>query len=114
MFLMALNWKVPVSSLLSHLQKNDYKIFSINNGAETVLIDQNLSDKTARVKAVEEIVSVDSSVIALNKNRKTFAVYIVLGNDPEEIAADYSEDEDLEKVIDEFTDSWQDKKCPRI
>jgi hypothetical protein len=111
---MALNWKVPVSSLLSRLQDNDYKIFSVNNGGETILIDQNLSNGTARAKAVEEIVSVDASAIALIKNKQTFAVYIVLGNDPHEIAADYTNDEELEKVIDEFADSWQDKKCPRM
>jgi hypothetical protein len=111
---MALNWKVPVSSLLSRLQDNGYKIFSVNNGGETVLIDQNLSNGTARAKAVEEIISVDASAVAFIKNRKTFAVYIVLGNDPEEIAADYTDDEELERVIDEFSDSWQDKKCPRM
>ena len=110
---MALNWKVPVSSLLSHLQKNDYKIFSVNNG-ETVLINQNVSNNTARAKAVEEIVSVDTSAVALIKNRKTFAVYIVLDNDPHEIAADYTEDEELEKVIDQFSHNWLDKECPSM
>lgn len=111
---MALNWKVPVSSLLSRLQDNGYKIFSVNNGEETILIDQNLSNNTARAKAVKEIVSVDSSAIALIKNRKTFAVYIVLGNDPHEITADYTEDEELEKVIDEFSRNWWDRECPRM
>jgi len=111
---MALNWKVPVSSLLSRLQDNGYKIFSVNNGEETILIDQNLSDKTARAKAVEEIISVDASAIALNKNRKTFAVYIVLDNEPDEIAADYTDDEDLERVIDEFSRNWPGMDCPTI
>lgn len=105
-----LDWSAPVASLLYKLQMNGYKIFSVND----VIIDQNLSDNTARKKAVKEIVSVDDSAVALIKDKKTFAVYIVLGNEPNEIAADYTDDEDLERVIDEYIDQWEDKKCPTI
>ncbi len=110
---MALNWKVPVSSLLSRLQDNGYKLYSVDT-EKTVLIDQNVSNNTARAKAVEEIVSVDASAVALIKNRKTFAVYIVLGNDPHEIVADYTKDEELEKVIVQFSHNWWDMECPRM
>lgn len=109
-----LNWSVPVSSLLSRLQDNGYKIFSVNDGAVMERIDQNFSDRTARKEATDIICSVDESAIALCKGGKTFAVYIVLGNDPDEIAADFTDDEDLERVIEEFSDNWCDKKCPVI
>lgn len=105
-----LDWSAPVASLLYRLQLNGYKIFSVDG----VIIDQNLSDTTARKKAVKEIVSVDDSAVALIKDKKTFAVYIVLGNEPNEIAADYTDNEDLERVIDEYIDQWEDKKCPTI
>jgi alpha-glucosidase (family GH31 glycosyl hydrolase) len=109
-----LNWTVPVSSLLSRLQDNGYKIFSVNDGAEMQIIDQNLSNRTSRKEATDHICSVDESAVALCKDGKTFAVYIVLGNDPDEIVADYTDNEDLERVIDEFSDNWCDKKCPVI
>jgi hypothetical protein len=105
-----LDWSAPVASLLNKLQMNGYKIFSVDN----VIIDQNLSVNTARKKAVKEIVSVDDSAVALIKDKKTFAVYIVLGNEPNEIVADYTDDEDLERVIDEYIDQWEDKKCTTI
>jgi hypothetical protein len=109
-----LNWSVPVSSLLSRLQDNGYKIFSVNDGVVMERIDQNLSNRTARKKATDIIDSVDESAIALCKDGKTFGVYIVLGNNPDEIVADYTDNEDLERVIDEFSDNWCDKKCPVI
>jgi methionine synthase II (cobalamin-independent) len=105
-----LDWSVPVSSLVNKLQENGYKIFSVDD----VIIDQNLSDTTARKKAVDEIVSVNDSAVALFKDKKTFAVYIVLGNDPNEIAADYTDNEDLERVIDSYNEQWEGKKCPTI
>lgn len=109
-----LDWSVPVSSLLNRLQQDGYKIFSVNDGEEMVLIDQNLSDLTARKKATEVICSVDHSAIALFKNGKRYAVYIVLGNDPSEIVADYTDDPSLEMIIDTFSDYWMEKKCPVI
>lgn len=109
-----LNWLVPVASLLYRLQLNGYKIFSISDGEETTRIEQNLSDATARKHAVNLIVNVDYSAIALIKDKKTFAVYIVLGNEPYEIVQDYTDNEDLERVIDEYIDQWEDKKCTTI
>jgi hypothetical protein len=108
------NWAIPVSSLLNHLQKGGYKIFSVYDGEETTLIDQNLSDLTARKKAVEDIVSVDYSCVTVQKNNKMYGIHIVLDNDPDELVADYTDDEELETVIDKYNEQWEGKKCPTI
>lgn len=109
-----LNWAIPVASLLNTLQENGYKIFSVSDGDKPILIDQNLSDNTARKNAVDVISSVDYSAVALNKDNKIFAVHIVLGNEPSELAADYTDDEDLERVIDDHIERWEGRKCPTI
>jgi hypothetical protein len=110
---MLFDWSKPVASLLSRLQENGYKIFSVNDG-ELCRIDQNFSDRTARKMAVDIITGVDESAVAVIKNNRIYAIYIVLGNDPDEIVADYTQDEELERIMEEYSDYWCDKKCPMI
>ena len=107
-----LDWSVPVASLVNKLQENGYKIYGANDGEELVTIHPNHSNLVARKKAVDVIVSVDDSTLVITKNNKTFGLFIVLGNDPDELVADYTSNDDLEKVIDEFQSYWGGKKCP--
>ena len=109
-----LDWSVPVSSLINKLQKNGYKIYGVNDSKDMVKIDQNHSNLVARKKAVDVIDSVDESILVVIKDKNTFGLFIVLGNDPEELVADYSSNDDLERIVDEFISCWEGKKCPTI
>ncbi len=105
-----LNWSVPVNSLLNTLQKEGYKIYK----AEDVIINENHSDLVARKKATEELVGVDGATLTVKKNNKMYGLFLVFGNDPEEIVADYTDNEELESVIDKYCKMWEGKKCPVI
>jgi hypothetical protein len=109
-----LDWSVPVSSLVNKLQENGYKIYGVNDSEKLITIHPNHSNLVSRKKAVDIIVSVDESTLVVTKDNKTFGLFIVLGNEPDELVADYHSNDDLERVVEEFSSYWEGKKCPTI
>lgn len=108
------DWSKPVSSLLTKLQKAGFTIAAVNDGMETFKMDPKKSNLANRKEATEIITSVDESGMRVTKGDKSGFVYIVLGNDPEELASDYTDWDELEEVITAHSLQWEGKKCPMI
>jgi len=108
------DWSKPVSSLLNKLQQNGFTIAAVNDGMETEKMDPNKSNLYNRKLATEVITSVDEAGMRVTKGDKRGFVYIVLGNDPEELVCDYTDWDDLEEVITAHSRQWEGKKCPVV
>jgi len=111
------NWKPVVGSFLTKLIKAKFVLVAVDDGGSRIPVDK----KSEAVDAVDSVD--DSHLYVTDPNGFDRWIYIVLGNDPEELVADYScrreydDSEDkvdpLDAVLDEFTDLWAGKKCPR-
>lgn len=113
------DWSAPVKSLLARFQVAEgFNITAVHDGEEMIQIDQKLSKSAIRQTAADIIVSVDESFVYINKDGMRARLFIVLGNEPEEIVADYNYIPQLEEVLDETIDKyvtqWAGKKCPMI
>jgi len=101
------DYRPEVRSLLKSLRQAGFTPLSVNNGEENV----RYSD-VSKTEFLEEIVSVDEATIRLQHNNKRVGIFLVLGNDPGEIACDYTDYEPLEEVIDSHYDRWENRKQP--
>jgi hypothetical protein len=112
------DWSVPVKSLLAKFQEAGFNVSAVHDGEGMIRIDQNLSKTKVRHSAADTVVSVDESFVYVNKDGMRARLFIVLGNEPEEIVADYNYnpqlEELLEETIDKYTLQWEGKKCPMI
>ena len=112
------DWSVPVKSLLGSFQEAGFIISAVHDGEEMIKIDQNLSKTKVRHSAADTVVSVDESFVYINKDGMRARLFIVLGNEPEELVADYNYnpqlEELLEETIDKYVEKWEGKKCPMI
>lgn len=112
------DWSVPVRSLLHKFQMAGFNISNVHDGEEMIQIDQSLSQTKIKHAATDVVVSVDDSFVYINKDGLCARLWIVLGNEPEEIVADYNYnpqlEELLEETIDKYTLQWEGKKCPMI
>jgi hypothetical protein len=116
--IMAYDWSVPVKSLLHKFQMAGFNISAVHDGQEMIRIDQKLSQTKIKHSATDIIVSVDESVVHIHKDGMNARLFIVLGNEPEELVADYNYnlqlEELLEETIDKYVEKWEGKKCPMI
>jgi hypothetical protein len=101
-----MDYSKPVNSLLNRFQKAGYKIVHVNDGEEQHLISKDLSNLNARKQASEFITSVDNSWVNLIKENQQVVLFIVLGNDPDEIVCDYTDNEEVESIVEAFEDQW--------
>jgi hypothetical protein len=112
------DWSVPVKSLLAKFQEAGFNISNVYDGEDMIPIDQTLSKTKIRHSAADIVVSVDESFVYINKDGMRARLFIVLGNDPEELVADYNYnpqlEELLEETIDKYTLQWEGVKCPMI
>jgi ribosomal protein S18 acetylase RimI-like enzyme len=110
-----LNWAIPVGSLLRTMQKHDIALVAVFDGEDTNRLNAAMNHPR-RKEAVELITSVDESRLYVTYGGKSGWVDIVLGNDCDELAADWSASGMLEALlqtaIDEYNDRWTDRKCP--
>jgi hypothetical protein len=117
-FQTAFNWSVPVRSLLAKFQHEGFTITAVNDGEETIKIDQEQSNTKIRRSATDIVVSVDAATVYINKDGMRARLWIVLGNEPEEIVCDYTYHPKLEtlivEVIDNYSMAWEGVKCPMI
>ena len=101
------DWEKVTSSLFHNLKKAGFTPFQVNNGDEdeqTPTWKEALSETTATGEASVYLKHPDTE--------KLIWLYIVLGNEPEELVADYSVFEPLEAPLAAFCAVWEGKKCP--
>jgi hypothetical protein len=114
-----LDWSKPVSSLLYRLQEKGFTLISVFDGEETTTLVNN-NPIHRRKEATEIITSVDESWVTVGYKEDRADLYLVLGNGPDEILADYSYCPDtelealLEEVEDQFSRAWENKKVPVV
>lgn len=112
------DWSVPVKSLLAKFQEAGFNILSVYDGEDLIPVDPTLSKTKIRHSAADIVVSVDESFVYVNKDGMRARLFIVLGNEPEEIVVDYNYNPQLEELLDEtidkYTLQWEGKKCPMI
>lgn len=103
------NWKPVVSSLFHNLKKAGFVPFEVNNGGD------DESTPTWK-KALEEATACDAASVYLRHpdSLKLIWLYIVLGNEPEELVADYSVFEPIEAPLAKFCSVWEGKPCPTV
>jgi hypothetical protein len=100
------DYRPEIKSLLNTLKRHKFSPHILNDGEELI--------RGNKINA-DEICAVDQSHLYVkDTNNKKFFIYIVLGNDPGEIAADYSDDEKLEAAIEEHYNRWENKKQPTM
>jgi hypothetical protein len=108
-----LNWAIPVRSMLNTLQHAGFTLTAVDDGEERVRLEG--STVLRRRTAAEAICSVDESVLCLEGWGKRGMVRVILGNDPEELAADYTGNFlELEEAIDDHARAWEGRTCPTV
>lgn len=113
------NWSIPVNSFLVKVQKAGGFILGVNDGEEYIKMP-NSEDKSAlaiRKEATECVTSVDAAVVYIEiPGGVKGTIFIVLGNEPEELISDYScsLEDFLEPVCEKYEQEWEGKKCPMI
>lgn len=119
---MAYDWNPPVMSLLNHLQEDGLRLVAVNDGCEWFHVDDTLSALRQRLFAAEVITSVDESHLVVTDcsfGSATATLFIVLGNEPEELVADIASNSDslmdeVGGVVSLFSDYWEGKPCPTV
>lgn len=96
------NWKPVVGSLLATLQQDGYELLGYNG-----------TPRQRRQAAKRAICGVDEAHVRVKKGERVFTLFLVLGNEPEELVADYTAENNLEKSIDKFIVKWQGRSCPQ-
>ena len=117
------DWSQPVMSLLHKLQKAGVQIVGVaigdddEDGFEDVVGDNNLA---IRKDAANMITAVDEAWVRVQHQDDFATLFIVLGNNTNELLADYSFpphtqlEEILEGVSEAFYEQWEDVPCPMV
>ena len=113
-----LDWTLPVRTLIHQLQNHDFDILSVNDGDEDVPITSISGSLAERQEATDVITAVDESSLRIGRGGKLRAtIYIVLGNEPDELVADYGANTEemmpfIEEAVEAHRNMWEGKKCP--
>lgn len=111
-----LDWKPPVITLLHQLQKQGFMLVTVNDGMERHKIDPAVSAERQRAAAAEAITAVDEATLNVRKDGSTGWLFLVLGNDADEIPVDWSARLPLAKSLDAavhaYQDIWEGKPVP--
>jgi hypothetical protein len=103
------DWRPESKSLLKTLQKHNVTILSVNNGDE----DTNYADTTLG-KFVDEMTACDEAHLYVQTpDGKKHVLYLVYGNSPGELVADYSIAPELDAATEEHYDKWEGRKQPK-
>jgi hypothetical protein len=104
------NWRPVVGSLLSKLQKAGFTLVAVDSGCGQVPLTG--TDREKRQEAKFEICAVDEARLHVENSESISKwLYVVLGNEPEELVSDHSAS-GLDVVVEEFQQQWRGVKCP--
>ena len=113
---MRYDWKPVVKSLCKSLVANGVELVGANDLGD---YPEDSEIETGDInKIVDWVTGVDESMIYLKTpdtpEGKKKVIYIVLGNGPEEIAADWTMDELIDKATDDHYEKWANRKTPMV
>jgi hypothetical protein len=103
------DWKPETKSLLEILQKHGLTIAHLNNGC-----DEDIDfDSVSLEEFIDECYACEESRLYVTNNEgKLLGLYLVYGNDPGELVADYHVDPRIDSAVDEHFNLWMDKPQP--
>ena len=103
------NWKPVIESFFAIALKRGFTLHTVDNGGGEDVLMNSIKE------AVEEVTATDESHVVLKDPAgKRVWFYLVLGNEPYETICNYSVHDLADKVQEEFSDKWEDKRCPQI
>jgi len=109
------DWTQPVLDLLALLQQQELELLAVNDGEEVLRINKGPAHDQ-QLAAADAITSVDQAWLSVGTGEATAQLFIVLGNEPDEIVCDWSGSKQLdpaiELAIDEHRLMWEGKPCP--
>jgi hypothetical protein len=96
------------------MEENKYRLYKVN-------LYHDIEEVTSIERGIDLICSTDESTVFFKTEYGTvIRLIIVLGNSPCETVFDYSipidedEAEKLDKVMEEWSDSWEGRDCPTV
>lgn len=110
------NWAPVIMSLCNTLQKQGFTLSYSDNGEFKTVVPKGASLAFARrlitynADACDEVSIYAKSPI----DGKNKWIFIVLGNDPDELMSDYTACEELDNVLEAHGKIWEGKKCPTL
>lgn len=113
-----LDWRPPVITLLHQLQKQGFSLEAVDDDMHRHAIDASASPERQRAAAADAITAVDACRLIVRHPDATGTgwLYLVLGNDADEIPADWSVRlplaTSLDAAVDAYRDIWEGKPVP--
>lgn len=112
-----LDWTLPVRTLIHHFQNHDFDILAVNDGEEDLNVVSLSGSLAERNEATEYITAVDEAWLFVSRNGMRGRIYIVLGNEPDELVADYGANTEelmpfIDDVVEAHRNQWEGKRCP--
>ena len=102
------NWSAVVRSALRTLKQAGLNVVAVDNG-------DGWEKVGSRAEAVELACACDTAYVRMsNEGGDKCTAFIVLGNEPEELFADYSTSDALDSAVDAFCSIWSGKRCPVV
>ena len=103
------DWVPETKSLINRLLKNGFIIISGDNGEDEFAYN----GKGKMAEFLDELLACDEAHLYVqNSEGKNKQLFLVLGNSPGELVADYTVDPLLDKVTTEHCDTWSQRKQP--
>ena len=100
------DWSIPVRDFFRTAKKHGLEPVAVNNGDGWV-------SASAIAIAVAEITATDESHVRFtHTDGSRVTAYIVLGNEPAELVADYTIHPALDAATDEHYNNWEGLSCP--
>jgi hypothetical protein len=100
------DWSIPVRDFFRTAKKHGLEPIAVNNG------DGWVSTSTLALAAAEITATDESHVRLTHTDGSRVTAYIVLGNEPAELVADYTIHPALDAATDEHYNNWEGKPCP--
>jgi hypothetical protein len=101
------NWKPVILDILNRLVQANFTLVSVDNGGDEEVETPSIAMALDEINATDE-----SDLYVSNPNGKKRWLHIVLGNEPSETIADYTCDDLLDEVCEDFSESWEGRKVP--
>ena len=102
------DWKPETQGLIQTLFKHGLTIESVDNGEE----ETNFNEVSLDTFIEETMACDEAHLYVRTPDDKSKVLYLVYGNNPGELVADYSVCPEIDAATDEHYKNWEGKKQP--
>jgi len=97
-------YRTVLADLISRFDREGFRIVGVDDGGEF--------HRASNTDPIEVIMSVDESTLSIKKDGEVLGLFIVLGNEPHELVADYSARPSeaqtlMDQIISNHADHWE-------